>query len=126
MVLLSVLLSATATAADDPYTDQQLLSETEGYQTVHPGELTILKQASPSFPKKATKEGYRHEECTAQVLVGDNGKPESATVEGCPEVFHRSVQKAVKKWRVEPVIGEDGLPIPVTFVLRFRFEQPDS
>ena len=122
MVLLSVLLSGTATAAD-PYTDQQLLVETEGYQAIHPGELTILKQASPDFPSKAHKQGHRHEECIAQVFVGDNGKPESSTVQGCPEVFHRSVQKAVKKWRIEPVIGEDGLPAPVTFVLRFRFEK---
>ncbi len=122
MVLLSVLLSGTATAAD-PYTDQQLLVETEGYEIIHPSALTILKQTSPDFPSKAHKQGYRHEECIAQVFVGDNGKPESSTVQGCPEVFHRSVQKAVKKWRVEPVTGEDGLPVSVTFVLRFRFEK---
>ncbi len=124
MVLLSVLLSGTASAGDDPYTDQQLLTVSEEYRTVHPGELTILKQVAPKFPKKAHKQGYRHEECTVQVYVGEKGKAEAATVlGGCPEVFHRSVEKAAKKWRFEPVIGADGMPEAVTFVLRFRFEQ---
>ena len=124
MAVLLLSLVGVSLAADDPYTDQQLIAESMEYRTVHPSELTILKQVTPKFPGKADKEGYRHEECTAQIYVGEKGRPDTVEVlPNCPEVFHKSIEKAVSKWRFEPVIGEDGLPEAVTFVLRLRFQK---
>ena len=124
LLLLSVSLSGVASAGDDPRTDQQLLSEATEYHPVHPSGLTVLEQTVPKFPKKAHKQGYTHEECTAQLYVSEKGKPDSVTVlTGCPEVFHKSVEKAAGKWRFAPVIAEDGNPVAVTFVLRFRFQK---
>lgn len=125
-VLISILLTGLAAAEDDPYTDQALVDESEAYRSIHPSEITAVKQVAPKFPAKAHKQGYRHEECTVQLFVGEKGKPDETAVTGnCPEVFHGSAEKAAKKWRFEPMIGEDGEPESVTFVLRFRFEAPD-
>lgn len=124
LLLIALSLSDVSLAGEDPYTDQQLLSVSDAYRAVHPSELTILKQVAPKFPKKAHKAGYRHEECTAQFSVSAAGKPDEVSVTGaCPEVFHSSLTKAAKKWRFEPMVGADGEPEPITFVLRFRFEQ---
>ena len=123
-LLIALSLSGVSLAEDDPYTDQQLVSESDAYRPVHPSELTILKQVAPKFPKKAHKAGHRHEECTAQFYVDESGKPDEVAITGaCPEVFHSSLLKAAKKWRFAPMAGEGEEPEPVTFVLRFRFEQ---
>lgn len=124
-VLIAIFLTG-ASLADDPHTDQQLGSASSDYRAIHPSEATATKQVAPKYPKKAHKQGYRHEECTVQLFVSDQGKPDETTVTGnCPEVFHASAEKAAGKWRFEPVVGEDGEPEAVTFVLRFRFEAPD-
>ncbi len=121
-VWLMMALSSAA-LAEDPITDQSLGTEADGYITVHPAAVTFTEKVSPSFPRKAHKAGYSHEECLAQLYVDEAGKTEAVEVlESCPEVFHKSVEKAGKKWRIEPVLDESGAAVPVTFVLRFRFE----
>jgi TonB family protein len=124
LLLIALSLFNVSHAGEETHTDQQLISESDAYRSVHPSTLTIVKQVAPKFPKKAHKQGYRHEECTVQFYVDDVGKPDEVAITGaCPEVFHSSLLKVAKKWRFAPVIGEGSEPEPVTFVLRFRFEQ---
>ena len=125
LLLISLsLLNVARAGGEEPDSEQQLVSEPDAYRPIHPSELTILKQTAPKFPKKAHKLGYSLEECTAQFYVDETGKPEDVVATGnCPEVFHRSLIKAGKKWRFAPVVGEGAEPVPVTFVLRFRFEK---
>lgn len=116
-----LLLTSTAAFAAN---DQENIAEVDGYTDVSPSDLTILKQASPAFPKKAIKAGYEHEECVAQLFVDVVGKVEDVQIQmGCPDVFHKSVLKAAKKWRFEPYTGFEGEIVPVTFALRFRFQR---
>lgn len=106
--------------------DQGYLAEVEGYTAVSPSDLEFTHQVFPSFPSRALREGFTHEECVAQLLVDEDGKVEQVRVAlGCPEVFHKSVTKAAKKWRIEPYINEDGVSVPITFALRFRFQRDD-
>jgi TonB family protein len=123
-LLLLLLLLPAAAIAGDAVNDQSAVSESDGYLSVSPADLEIRKQASPDFPKKAIREGYTHEECVAQLFVSDAGKVEDVQVQmGCPELFHRSVQKAARKWRFEPYSVDGAEPVPVTFALRFRFHR---
>ena len=117
---LLLLLSITANAA--PLNDQSGLSEVEGYTTISPTDIEIRRQITPGFPRKALQAGYTHEECVAQLFVGDNGKIDDVQVHmSCPEPFHKAVIKAAKKWRFEPYVSEDGQPTAVSFAIRFRF-----
>jgi len=105
--------------------DQTSLSEADGYTPISPSDITILKQAAPSFPKKAIKAGHTHEECVVQFFVDVRGKVEDTQIQmGCPEVFHKTVHKTARKWKFEPHIGgPDDAAVPVTFALRFTFKR---
>lgn len=120
--ILALFLLTTAPALAD--NDQENIAEVDGYTDVSPSELTILKKENPGFPKKAIKAGYEHEECVAQLFVDVVGKVEDVQIQmGCPEVFHKAVTKAARKWRFEPYTGFEGTVVPVTFALRFRFQR---
>lgn len=128
LLLLALLLglSAPSRAANinDDYTDQGRLAEVEGYTTVSPTDLTILRKVTAKFPRRAD-DSQVHVECLAQLFVSEKGKVEDVRVlAGCPDSFHRSVKKAARKWRFEPYTGKDGAAAPVTFALRFRFQRP--
>ncbi|MEL6346423.1 MAG: energy transducer TonB [Myxococcota bacterium] len=123
-VILATLLSLP-NAVRAQQNDQSRARQSDTHLQISPSAVEIVRRVNPSFPKKAIKEGYRHEECLAQLFINEDGKTESVEVlQGCPGPFQKPTQKAARKWRFSPYVGTDDKVKKVTFVLRFRYTRP--
>ena len=74
----------------------------EGARVFHHSELEVEKRAHFSYPEAALAMGLGTQRCRVRVLIGRDGVPDEAVVEGCPEVFHTPVREGVLQWRWRP------------------------
>ena len=102
------------------------LREPEG---AHASKAVPIMIVEPKWPRKALRKGMQ-----GRVRVGfeldTNGIPRDTTLlESLPEgVFDGAALNAVRKWRFEPPVDEDGNPLDrryVTYLMDFRIKGND-
>lgn len=79
--------------------------------TLQPNQPEPTRRIQPTYPSGA--EGSAR--CTAQVVVGADGKPQEVSVDDCDEPFAAAAQKAVEGWRWPRSEAAWSKPIGVTY-----------
>jgi len=89
-------------------------------------ELKRLSGETPHFPKAARPDKLQAD-CRATLVIGEDGRVQSAQVDVCPEVFHDGLEATLLTWAYAPITRDGAALSPtVQIPIRFRFSETAS
>ena len=92
--------------------DYQVEADTSGRLVlrVKPSALTLTSHVAPVYPPQERQNLGSPIRCRATVTIGVDGRPYEVDVAECHEPFQAESQRALEKWRWEPMLWR-GEPI---------------